>query len=86
MDARAGETILVTGATGSVGRVAVFVAKARGAKVYAGVRGNQREEAEKLGVAGVVAIDDDADIGALPASMASPTPWTGRRSRRCSAK
>jgi len=67
VDARAGETILVTGATGSVGRVAVFVARAHGAKVYAGVRTNQKAEAEKLGVAGVVAIDDDADIERLPA-------------------
>ena len=66
VDARAGETILVTGATGSVGRVAVFVAKARGAKVYAGVRGSQKAEAEKLRVAGVVAIDDDAEIEKLP--------------------
>jgi len=37
-DVHAGETVLVTGATGSVGRVAVFAAKRRGATVYAGVR------------------------------------------------
>jgi NADPH:quinone reductase-like Zn-dependent oxidoreductase len=67
VDARVGQTILVTGATGSVGRVAVFVAKARGATVYAGVRRHQKAEAEKLGVAGVVALDDDADIEKLPA-------------------
>src|SRR6185295_4806914 len=36
VDARAGETILVTGATGAVGRVAMFAARARGAKVWAG--------------------------------------------------
>ncbi|HEY4395397.1 MAG TPA: NADP-dependent oxidoreductase [Polyangia bacterium] len=41
-DARAGETILVTGATGSVGRVTVYAAKQRGAKVYAGVRAKHR--------------------------------------------
>ena len=58
-DARAGETILVTGATGSVGRAAVFAAKARGAKVYAGVRAKHQAEAAKLGADAVVAIDDD---------------------------
>lgn len=65
-DARAGETILVTGATGGVGRAAVFAAKARGAKVYAGVRGKQKGEAAKLGADAVVAIDDDAEIAKLP--------------------
>ncbi len=66
-DARAGETILVTGATGSVGRATVFAAKARGAKVYAGVRGRHRAEAVKLGANGVVAIDDEGEIAGLPA-------------------
>ena len=65
-DARAGETILVTGATGGVGRAAVFAAKARGAKVYAGVRGKQKAEAAELGADAVVAIDDDAEIAKLP--------------------
>ncbi len=66
VDARAGETILVTGATGGVGRAAVFAAKERGAKVYAGVRGKHKAEAAKLGADGVVAIDDDAEIAKLP--------------------
>jgi NADPH:quinone reductase-like Zn-dependent oxidoreductase len=65
-DARAGETILVTGATGGVGRATVFAAKARGAKVYAGVRGKHRAEAAKLGADVVVAIDDEAEIAGLP--------------------
>jgi NADPH:quinone reductase-like Zn-dependent oxidoreductase len=65
-DARAGETILVTGATGGVGRAAVFAAKGRGAKVYAGVRGKQKDAAAKLGADGVVAIDDDGEIAKLP--------------------
>jgi NADPH:quinone reductase-like Zn-dependent oxidoreductase len=67
LDARAGEVVLVTGATGSVGRVAVFAAKGRGAKVYAGVRAKHRAAAEKLGADAVVALDDDADVGKLPA-------------------
>ncbi len=66
VDARAGETILVTGATGGVGRVALYAAKARGAKVYAGVRGKHRAEAAKLGADGVVALDDDAELAKLP--------------------
>ncbi len=65
-DVKEGETVLVTGATGSVGRVAVFCAKARGAKVYAGVRAEHEVEAAKLGVHGVVALDDDREIEALP--------------------
>jgi len=59
---RAGEKLLVTGATGSVGRCAVFVAKSRGAQVYAGVRRSQKTEAAKLGVDSVVALDDDREI------------------------
>ena len=62
-----GDTVLVTGAVGSVGRVAVFAAQARGAKVWAGVRGRQRAEAELLDADGVVALDDEADIAKLPA-------------------
>jgi NADPH:quinone reductase-like Zn-dependent oxidoreductase len=65
-DVREGQTVLVTGATGGVGRVAVFVAKARGAKVYAGVRTAHVAEAAKLGAHGVVALDDDRQLDALP--------------------
>ncbi len=63
---QAGDVVLVTGAMGSVGRVAVFAGKALGAKVWAGVRGSQKAEATKLGADGVVALDDDAEIGKLP--------------------
>ena len=65
-DVRAGQTVLVTGATGGVGRAAVFAAKARGATVYAGVRGAHEVEAAKLGVRGVVALDDDRELETLP--------------------
>lgn len=61
-----GQTVLVTGALGGVGRTAVFLAKQYGAKVIAGVRGNQKKEAEQLGADQVVAIDDDGEIEALP--------------------
>jgi NADPH:quinone reductase-like Zn-dependent oxidoreductase len=63
---RAGDTVLVTGALGSVGRVAVFVAKRGGVKVWAGVRGAQKDAASALGVDGVVALEDDVDCRRLP--------------------
>lgn len=63
----AGDIVLVTGALGSVGRVAVFAAKARGAKVWAGVRGTRTKEANTLGADGIVALDSDEAIHALPA-------------------
>jgi NADPH:quinone reductase-like Zn-dependent oxidoreductase len=44
----------------------VFTAKARGAKVWAGVRSAQKDEAGRLGVEGVVALDDDASLDRLP--------------------
>jgi NADPH:quinone reductase-like Zn-dependent oxidoreductase len=66
IDARAGESVLVTGATGNVGRVAVFAAKGRGAKVWAGVREKYVAAARELGVAGVVILDDAAAVAALP--------------------
>lgn len=49
LDVRGGERLLITGATGAVGRVALHTAKARGAHVVAAVRESQREEALRLG-------------------------------------
>jgi NADPH:quinone reductase-like Zn-dependent oxidoreductase len=62
---RAGDAVLVTGALGSVGRTAVFIAKRIGVKVWAGVRQKQKEAATGLGVEGVVALDD-GDVERLP--------------------
>jgi len=62
---RPGEIVLVTGAVGSVGRAAVFAARASGAEVVAGVRRVQKEEASELKV-DVVALDDDAELERLP--------------------
>jgi len=61
-----GQTVLITGALGSVGRAAVHSAKKLGAQVIAGVRKKQLETAGSLGTAGVVAIDDDDAIAKLP--------------------
>jgi NADPH:quinone reductase-like Zn-dependent oxidoreductase len=63
---RPSEIILVTGALGSVGRTAVFAAKRRGVRVWAGVRQSQKDAAAVLGVDGVVALDDEVDCRRLP--------------------
>jgi NADPH:quinone reductase-like Zn-dependent oxidoreductase len=63
---RAGQTVLVVGAAGNVGRSAVFTAKQRGASVIAGVLQRQMDEAKAVGADQVVATDDDAAIANLP--------------------
>jgi NADPH:quinone reductase-like Zn-dependent oxidoreductase len=62
---REGQTVLVTGALGSVGRAAVHTVKKMGAQVIAGVRKKELEDAGRLDVLGVVAIDDDDAIANL---------------------
>jgi NADPH:quinone reductase-like Zn-dependent oxidoreductase len=57
-----GQVVLITGALGSVGRAAVHSAKKIGARVIAGVRRKELEEAGSLGVSSTVAIDDDEAI------------------------
>src|SRR6202166_1406104 len=63
--AQSGQTLLVSGALGSVGRAAVHAAKKLGVKVIAGVRTRQLPEARTLGASGTVAIDDDTAIAEL---------------------
>ena len=65
--AAAGQTILVSGALGSVGRAAVHSAKKLGATVIVGVRARQLVEAESLGAHATVALDDDDAIARLEA-------------------
>ena len=64
-DIRSGQTVLVTGAAGNVGRSAVFTAKERGAKVIAGVLKTQLQQAATIGADQAIATDDDA-IANLP--------------------
>lgn len=52
-----GQSVLVTGALGSVGRAAVHAAKKLGARVIAGVRKSSLDAAKELGV-DLVALDD----------------------------
>jgi NADPH:quinone reductase-like Zn-dependent oxidoreductase len=54
-----GQTVLVSGAVGGVGRTAVFVAKKAGAIVIAGVRKGQLKQAAELEADEVVALDDE---------------------------
>ena len=61
-----GQTVLIAGALGSVGRSAVFAATQIGARIIAGVRGKRLDAARQLpGVSEAVAIDDDAEIDKL---------------------
>jgi NADPH:quinone reductase-like Zn-dependent oxidoreductase len=62
---QAGQTVLVTGALGGVGRTAVYVAKKAGALVIAGVRKQQLKEAEGLGADQILALDDAAALESL---------------------
>jgi NADPH:quinone reductase-like Zn-dependent oxidoreductase len=59
---KAGQTALVTGALGGVGRTAVHVGRKHGARVLAGVRAKEKEDASKLKVDEVVAIDSEEEI------------------------
>jgi NADPH:quinone reductase-like Zn-dependent oxidoreductase len=62
---QAGQTVLVTGAVGGVGRSAVWTAKKAGAKVIAGVKKSQGKEAATLGADQVLALDDAAAVDKL---------------------
>lgn len=60
-----GQTVIITGALGSVGRTAVWVAKKLGARVIAGVRGSQKTAAEELGADALLALDNRQEIDSL---------------------
>jgi NADPH:quinone reductase-like Zn-dependent oxidoreductase len=62
---QAGQTILLTGAVGSVGRCALFAAEEIGAKVIAGVRKKQIDEARALGAVDAIDLSDDSAIARL---------------------
>jgi len=66
MAPKTGQTVLVTGAVGGVGRSAVYCARESGAQVIAGVRERQKQQAQELRAAQVIALDSDAELRALP--------------------
>jgi NADPH:quinone reductase-like Zn-dependent oxidoreductase len=60
-----GQTVVITGALGAVGRTAVWVAKKLGARVIAGVRGTHKEAAEELGADALLALDSRQEMDSL---------------------
>ena len=61
-DLRAGETVLITGASGGVGSAAVQLARRRGAVVIAIVSGSKADEITSLGASKVVARQTDLRV------------------------
>ena len=83
---KAGQTVLVVGAAGNVGRSAVFTAKARGATVIAGVLKRQIDDARTVGADQFVATDDDTSIANLPTLDAVADAVGGRTAEKLIAK
>jgi NADPH:quinone reductase-like Zn-dependent oxidoreductase len=83
---KAGQTVLVTGAAGNVGRSAVFTAKQRGAIVIAAVLQRQIDEAKTVGADHVVATDDDSAIANLPPLDAVADAVDGKTAEQLIAK
>jgi NADPH:quinone reductase-like Zn-dependent oxidoreductase len=82
----AGQTVLVVGAIGNVGRSAVFTAKQRGATVVAGVLKRQVDDAKTVGADQVVATDDDTAIASLPPLDAVADAVGGKTAEKLIAK
>jgi NADPH:quinone reductase-like Zn-dependent oxidoreductase len=83
---KAGQTVLVVGAAGNVGRSAVFTAKAQGAAVIAGVLKRQIDDAKTVGADQDVATDDDIAIANLPPLDAVADTVGGRTAEKLIAK
>jgi len=82
----AGQTVLVVGAAGNVGRSAVFTAKSRGATVNAGVLKRQIDDLKTVGADRAVATDDDTAITNLPPLDAVADAVGGRTAEKLIAK
>jgi NADPH:quinone reductase-like Zn-dependent oxidoreductase len=83
---KAGQTVIVVGAAGSVGRSAVFSLKECGASVIAGVLKTQMDEAGAVGADQVVATDSDTAIANLPPLDAVADTVGGRTAEKLIAK
>jgi NADPH:quinone reductase-like Zn-dependent oxidoreductase len=83
---KVGQTVMVVGAVGSVGRSAVFTAKERGATVIAGVLKRQMDEAKTVGADRLVATDDDTAIANLPPLDAVADTVGGRTAEKLIAR
>jgi NADPH:quinone reductase-like Zn-dependent oxidoreductase len=83
---KAGQTVLVVGAAGNVGRSAVFTAKVHGATVIAGVLKRQISDAKTVGADQVVATDDDTAIAHVPPLDAVADTVGGKTAEKLIAK
>jgi NADPH:quinone reductase-like Zn-dependent oxidoreductase len=85
---KGGQTVMVVGAAGNVGRSAIFTAKQRGATVIAGVlkRQMQMDEAKTVGADQAVATDDDTAIANLAPLDAVADTVGGRTAEKLIAK
>jgi len=83
---KAGQTVLVVGAIGNVGRSAVFTARERGATVIAGILKRQLNEAKAIGADQAVATDDDTAIANLAPLDAAADTVGGRTAEKLIAK
>ncbi len=63
---KSGQTVLVSGAAGAVGRSAVYMAKASGARVIAGVLRSQLDRTDSIGADETIALDDQAAFAVVP--------------------
>jgi NADPH:quinone reductase-like Zn-dependent oxidoreductase len=63
---QSGQTVLVSGAAGAVGRCAVYMAKALRAHVIAGVQRFQLDQADSIGADETIALDDPAAFATIP--------------------
>ena len=63
---QSGQTVLVSGAAGAVGRSAVYMAKVSGARVIAGVQHFQVDQAQSIGADETIALDDPAAFATIP--------------------
>ncbi len=81
-----GQTVVVVGAAGNVGRSAVFTAKERGANVIAGVLKRQMDETKTVGADQLVATDDDTAIANLPPLDAVADTVGGRTAEKLIAR
>jgi NADPH:quinone reductase-like Zn-dependent oxidoreductase len=63
---QSGQTVLVSGAAGAVGRCAVYMAKVLGARVIAGVQRFQFDQSDSIGADETIALDDPAAFATIP--------------------
>jgi NADPH:quinone reductase-like Zn-dependent oxidoreductase len=83
---QSGQTVMVAGAAGNVGRSAVFTARQRGARVIAGVLKTQIALAKEVGADQVVATDDNTAMANLPSVDAAADTVGGKTAEALIAK